>query len=176
MRTKFATAAIICAFGYAPLLAVQAAYASSDMFSSQISGVWVGSGSIYKSHGAPREPVRCRFSSKTASHAGAIAVRYICLGIDVKFETTGTLKFNKTKQTIAGKLVTVGVGAFAANGKHQGNNLALRLTGKDKKTGKPLSATLSISLKGKSKFASSLTATDPKTGKRFQAFKASFKR
>jgi len=153
-----------------------AATTTTDSFGKKIAGIWTGSGSIYQSAGAPRERVRCRFSSKWANKAAAISLRYMCLGIDIKFETTGTLKFNQASQTIAGKLVTVGIGAFKASGKLKGNKVTLSLTGKNKKTGKPVKGTLHISLKGNAAFYSTLSATDPKTGKRFQAFKASFKK
>jgi len=155
---------------------IQPAMAAKKDFAEKIAGVWVGSGSIYQSAGAPRERVRCRFSSKWAKQAAAISLRYICLGIDIKFETTGTLKINQASQAIAGKLVTVGIGAFKASGKLNGNKVTLNLTGKNKKTGKPVQGTLHISLKGNASFYSTLSATDPKTGKRFQAFKASFKK
>ena len=150
--------------------------AASDAFPQRIAGVWVGSGSIHQAPGAPRERVRCRLSAKWAKQKSSIAIRYICLGIDIKFETTGTLKFNQTRQIIAGKLITVGIGAFSARGKRRGNGVVLSLAGKDKKTGKPVNGTLSISLKGSASLASTLTATDAKTGKRFQAFKARFKK
>lgn len=153
-----------------------AANAANSSLTERISGVWVGSGSIYKSAGAPMERVRCRFSSKWAEKAQTISLRYICLGIDIKFETTGTLKYSVQKHTISGKLVTVGIGAFRANGKDSSNIVVLTLSGKDKETGKPVSGTLSIKLKGKNSLRSSLMATDPKTGKRFKAFSANFKR
>ncbi len=142
----------------------------------RISGVWVGGGLIRKSPGAPSERVRCRFSSKWAKRAATISLRYICLGIDIKFETTGTLKYNQAGQAIAGKLVVVGIGGFRASGKVKGDKVVMNLSGKDKKSGKPVNGTLAIAFKGNKSFRSSLTATDPKTGKRFQAFKASFKR
>jgi len=152
------------------------AFAADSSLPERLAGVWTGGGSIYKAPGAPLERVRCRFSSKWSKRAATISLRYICLGIDIKFETTGTLKYNAAKHSIAGKLVTVGIGAFRASGKDNGNNVVLNLRGKDKKTGKPVSGTLSIRMKGNNALTSSLTATDPKTGKRFKAFNASFKR
>lgn len=151
------------------------AYAANSL-SERIAGVWVGSGSIHKAPGAPLERVRCRFSSKWSKRSQSISLRYICLGIDIKFETTGTLKYKSATQTIAGKLVTVGIGAFRASGKDKRNSVNLALSGKDKKTGKAVSGTLSIRLKGKNALTSTLTATDPKSGKRFRAFTARFKR
>jgi len=158
------------------LLAVVPLQAAEKTFPERISGVWVGDGSIYRSSGAPRERVRCRFSSKWAKKESSVSLRYICLGIDIKFETTGTLKWSEAGQTIAGKLTTVGIGRFKASGKRKGKNIVMRLDGKDKKTGKPVSGTLTISLNSEKSLRSALSATDPKTGKRFQVFKASFKR
>lgn len=152
------------------------AFAKQVSLPERLAGVWVGGGSIHKAPGAPLERVRCRFSSKWSKRAASVSLRYICLGIDIKFETTGTLKYNASKRTIAGKLVTVGIGAFRASGKDNGNSVVMNLRGKDKQTGKPVSGTLSIRMNGNNALTSSLTATDPKTGKRFKAFKASFKR
>lgn len=151
------------------------AYAASGL-PERIAGVWVGSGSIHKAPGAPLERVRCRFSSKWSNRSQSVSLRYICLGIDIKFETTGTLKYNSKTHSIGGKLITVGIGAFRANGKSSSSKAVLTLTGKDKKTGKKLTGTLSIRMKGKNALTSSITATDPKTGKRFKAFTARFKR
>jgi len=152
------------------------ANAASASLPERLAGVWVGGGTIYKAPGAPLERVRCRLSSKWSNRSQNISLRYICLGIDIKFETTGTLKYNAETHTIAGKLVIVGIGAFAATGRNSGNNVVINLTGKDKETGKAVSGVLSIKIKGKNALASSLTATDPKSGKRFKAFSASFKR
>lgn len=105
-----------------------------------------------------------------------MSLRYICLGIDVKFETTGKLNYNAAKKSISGRLVTVGIGAFSAIGKHNGNRITLNLRGKDKSTGKPLKGTMSLNHTATARLTSTLTATDPKTGKSFRAFKAVFKR
>ncbi len=159
-----------------PGLSVSGAFAASKPLPERLAGVWVGGGAIYKSPGAPLERVRCRFSAKWSGKSQKIALRYICLGIDIKFETTGTLKYDATTHSIAGKLVTVGIGAFRASGKDTGNNVVMNLTGKNKKTGKPVNGVLSIKIKGKNGLRTTLTATDPKSGKRFQAFNANFKR
>ncbi len=158
------------------VISISSVHAANSSLPERIAGVWVGSGTIYKAPGAPLERVRCRFSSKWADKVQTISLRYICLGIDIKFETTGSLKYSIQKHTISGKLVTVGIGAFRANGKDSGNNVVLTLSGKDKETGKPVSGTLSIKLNGKNSLRSSLMATDPKTGKRFKAFSANFKK
>ena len=158
------------------LLASQPVSAAGAPFPERIAGTWVGGGSLYRSPSAPRERVRCRFTSKWSKKSASISLRYICLGIDIKFETTGTLKWNEAGKTIAGKLVTVGIGGFKATGKSRGDKVVINLVGKDKETGKRVTGTLSISLKGKKSLSSSLTATDPKTGKRFKAFNAKFKR
>lgn len=175
---RFNRFVFVVSLGAVSLLAssVQPGLAAPKSLVAKMSGVWVGSGSIYQSSSAPRERVRCRFSAKEKNRSTAISLRYICLGIDIKFETTGTLKINQASKTIAGKLVTVGIGAFKARGQQKGNKITLNLTGKNKKTGKPVSGTLLISFKGNSSFQSAITATDPKNGKRFQAFKARFKR
>ena len=166
---------LICLLASASLPGTGATAASVSL-PERLTGVWVGGGSIYKAPGTPLERVRCRFSSKWAKKSQTISLRYICLGIDIKFETTGTLKYSAETHAINGKLVTVGIGGFRASGKNTGNNVVINLTGKDKKTGKPVSGVLSIQIKGKTALSSSLTATDPKTGKRFKAFSASFKR
>ena len=149
---------------------------AGDDLPERLNGVWMGNGAIYKAPGAPRERVRCRFTSKWAKITATISLHYICLGIDIRFETNGKLKYDEARKTINGKLSTVGVGSFRAAGRHKRHSVVVTLTGKDPKTGKPVSGVLSIALKGKRSLNSSLTATDPKTGKRFQAFKASFKR
>jgi hypothetical protein len=157
-------------------LAFTAPAKAAGSLPERMSGVWTGSGSIHKSPKAPRERVRCRLSSKWQKSASKMAIRYICLGIDIKFETFGSLKYNPASKTISGKLTTVGIGAFKAVGKDRGSKVVLTLSGKNKKTGKPSRALLSIVLSGKNRLSSFLTATDPKSGKRFQAFKASFKK
>lgn len=154
----------------------QPANAAGNSFTDKIKGVWVGSGSIYRKPNAPRERVRCRFSSKLKNGATKISLRYICLGIDIKFETTGTLNYNQANGALNGKLVTVGIGGFKAVGKNKGNKVVLQLTGKDKETGKPVSGQLSLTLKGSKSLRSTLTATDVKSGKRFKVFNASFSR
>lgn len=141
-----------------------------------LAGTWVGSGTINKSPRAPRERVRCRFSANWKSRASSMSLRYICLGIDVKFETTGALSYSAAKKSISGRLVTVGIGAFTAAGKHRGNRITLNLRGKDKATGKPLTGTMVLVRTGTARLTSTLSATDPKTGKPFRAFKAVFKR
>lgn len=150
--------------------------AKEQGYVASVAGVWTGRGTIRKSSTAPKEAVRCRLKMVSKSRGAAFYVRYFCLGIDIKFETTGTLSYNQKSKTIAGKLVTVGVGAFRASGKLRGKNVSLTLSGKDKKTGKPVKGSLSIRQSGKTKLSSALSATDVKTGKRFQAFRASFKK
>lgn len=143
---------------------------------AEMAGVWTGRGTIKKSSSASKEAVRCRLKSVPKNGGKAFYVRYFCLGIDIKFETTGTLSFNEKTKAIAGKLVTVGVGAFKANGKLKGKTVSLTLRGKDKKTGKPVTGSLIIRHSGKTKLTSTLSATDVKSGKRFRAFRASFKK
>lgn len=171
-KIRFLSASLFAA----ALLASGPACAADKKFPANLAGVWVGNGAIYQAPGAPRERVRCRFSSKWASAASAISLRYICLGIDIKFETTGTLKYVSAKRSIAGKLVVVGIGAFRATGTHKGKRISMRLSGKDRQTGKPVTGQLSIALNSNNAFTSTLTATDPKSGKKFQPFKARFKR
>ena len=162
--------------GLAALIFATPVQAASRSLPESLSGVWTGSGSIHKSPSAPRERVRCRLSSKWEKSAAKMAIRYICLGVDIKFETFGSLKYSAATKTISGKLTTVGIGAFKARGKDRGSKVVLTLSGRNKKTGKPAKALLSIVLSGKNRLSSYLTATDPKTGKRFQAFKATFRK
>ena len=177
---KPANASLFAAAVLSASLAVVAGAASSASagtkgnYITTMSGVWTGRGVIRKSSTAPRERVRCRLKSVPKNRNTAFYVRYFCLGVDIRFETTGTLFFDQTGKTLSGKLVTVGVGAFRASGTVRGKNLTLTLSGRDKKTGKPVSGVLSIRMKGNNRLSSSLNATDPDSGKRFQAFQASF--
>ncbi len=173
---RFLTTSILTSMVFATVAFTPTSANAQKGYVASIAGVWTGRGTIQKSSNSPKEAVRCRLKMVSKNKGGAFYVRYFCLGIDIKFETTGTLSFNQKTKVIAGKLVTVGVGAFRAKGKLKGKNVSLTLSGKDKKTGKPVKGSLSIRQSGKTKLSSSLSAIDVKTGKRFQAFKASFKK
>ena len=171
LTTGILSAASIVTVIFAPINAN-----AKQGYVADMAGVWTGRGTIQKSSSASKEAVRCRLKSVPKNNGKAFYVRYFCLGIDIKFETTGTLSFNEKTKAIAGKLVTVGVGAFKANGKLKGKTVSLILRGKDKKTGKPVTGSLTIRHSGKTKLTSTLSATDVKSGKRFRAFRASFKK
>ena len=173
---KFLTAMVLSTAMSVALVFLPSNAMAKQGYVAGMAGVWTGRGTIKKSATAPKEAVRCRLKSVPKNNGKAFYVRYFCLGIDIKFETTGTLSFNEKTKAIAGKLVTVGVGAFKANGKLKGKTVSLTLKGKDKKTGKPVTGNLTIRRKGKTNLTSTLSATDIKTGKRFRAFKASFKK
>ncbi len=145
-------------------------------FMNKVTGTWKGRGYLRLKAKAPREPVSCRFDGSLENNNTSFKVRLICLGIDLKMETRGRLKYDTGKHRLAGRLHTVGIGEAKVTGHHNRDSLILTMRGKNPDTGKPATTTLSIIMSGNNNLRSTMTASDPVTSNRFQAFTAKFKR
>ena len=145
-------------------------------FMSKVAGTWKGRGYLRLKASTPKERVSCRFDGSLENGNSSFKVRLICLGIDLKMETRGRLKYDSGKHRLTGRLHTIGIGEARVTGHHTGDSMILTMQGKNPDTGKPAITTLSIIMTGNSALRSTMTASDPETSNKFQAFTAKFKR
>lgn len=145
-------------------------------FLERLAGAWQGRGTVRRSAGAAAEPVSCRFSGARENGAATLSMRYICLGIDLKVETTGALQ-NAGNGRYTGWWHTVGAPRRAEGaGARSGDRLRLSLDGVHPETSEPMRSELVFDLNGQATFDNHLDAVDPKTGATFRAFSATFRR
>lgn len=140
-----------------------------------LSGVWQGRGIVQRSATAAAEPVSCRFQAGMAGDGRSLDLSYICLGIDLRVESTGTLAVSGDRFAVS--LYTAGTDRrVEGTGVRNGNSLVLALEARHPETGKPVSSRLTMTLTGSATLANVLRATDPETGETFTAFDATFTR
>lgn len=174
---QFASAGLLTlAVGVAMALDPAEAFSAADGFLDRLSGKWVGSGVVRRAPTMPREVVKCRLTGRAGSNT-SLVLDYVCLGVDVKFQTSGKLVYDDERKVYTGSWSTGGKLKNArAEGRRKGNVLHMRVTGTDSETGKTVHSRFTVTLAGKTSMRNTFTTTDPKTGKRYQAFSATFKR
>ncbi len=144
-------------------------------FLKKLSGTWKGRGILRRKLSANKEPVSCRLDG--ALQGSKLNLAYICLGVDVRFESKGFLVYKAATNQYTGTWYTSGQDAEArVNGTKNGNRLNLTLTGKHPKTSKPMNSKLVISLKSAARLVNTIRMRDEKTGKTFEVFAVTFSR
>lgn len=154
----------------------RAADASQHLsFLKKLSGTWQGRGVLRRSLVANKEPVSCRLDG--VLQGSKLNMAYICLGIDVRFESTGSLIYVPATKRYTGTWHTTGQNwQTRLEGTKTGNRLNLILHGKHPKTARLMESKLVISLRPSGRLVNTVRAVDQKTGKLFEVFAVTFKR
>ncbi len=142
-----------------------------------MAGNWKGRGTVRRTAGAATEPVSCRLDSRFDEKAFKLSMAYVCLGVDVKVETRGTLTYVPADKAYRGSWHTVGAKAKATGtGKRSGKTVRFSLDGFHPETNEPMRSQLTLTLNGAKRLANTLNAVDPKSGKSFRAFSVNFRK
>ena len=166
---------LILAFVVANFPAQAADTSQHTSFLKKLSGTWKGRGILRRKLSANKEPVSCRLDGNWKD--GRLNLTYICLGVDVRFESKGFLAYKATTNRYTGTWYTSGQSTQArVEGTKNGNRLNLILNGKHPKTSKPVSSKLVISLRSAARLVNTIRTRDTKTGKTFELFAVTFKR
>lgn len=142
-----------------------------------LSGVWEGRGTMRRSPTAAAEPVSCRFEGTLAAGGLSLALNYVCLGIDLRFDATGALSFDPGSERYSATLTTTAANRRAVgSGTATGATINLDLTTRHPETGAQLASRLTIAVAGARQLVKTLRSTDAQSGTSFQAFRATFGR
>jgi hypothetical protein len=142
-----------------------------------LSGVWQGRGTVRQSPTAAAEPVSCRYEGKLSGEGLALALSYVCLGVEFKFDATGTLTFDPASERFDVNLTTAAANRRAeGSGKANGTGIEFDLTGRHPETGAQVTSQFTMSLASADKLVNVLRSTDPETGKTFNVLQVTFNR
>jgi hypothetical protein len=142
-----------------------------------LSGVWQGRGTVRESPTAAAEPVSCRYEGRLSGDALVLALSYVCLGVEFKFDATGTLTFEPASERFAVIITTAAANRRAeGSGKSNGAGIDLDLKGRHPETGTEVTSRLTMSLASANKLVNVLRSTDPETGKSFKVLQVTFSR
>jgi hypothetical protein len=142
-----------------------------------LSGVWQGRGTVRQSPSAAAEPVSCRYEGALSGEGLALALSYVCLGVEFKFDVTGALTFDPASERFDVILTTAAANRRAeGSGKANGAGIDFDLTGRHPETGAQVTSQFSISLASADKLVNVLRSTDPETGKSFGVLQVTFSR
>lgn len=142
-----------------------------------MAGNWKGRGTVRRTAGAATEPVSCRLDSSFDEKAFKLSMAYVCLGVDVKVETRGSLTYVPADNAYRGSWHTVGAKARAkGKGRRTGKTVRLSLDGFHPETNEPMRSQLTLTLNGSKRLANTLNAVDPSSGKPFKAFSVNFRK
>lgn len=173
--------AVLIAVLLAGLGPVGAGPASADTKGQEIlrslSGVWKGRGTARRSSTAAAEPISCRYEGKLGGDGLSLALNFVCLGVEFKFESRGSLTFRPDTDRFSVSLTVAGVDRrVEGSGRRKGSGVDLAMTGRHPETGKKIASRLTMSLSGARRMVNVLRSTDPETGRTFKAFQATFRR
>lgn len=136
-------------------------------------GKWQGRGVVREKASSPTEAVACLFEGRWERIESTLHVRYLCLGADSRFETSGTLRLSGRK--VFSDLLMHDRGHVSGAGEVRSGEVHLIFAGKDKK-GRPVRAEFILGRKDDGRLSSILRATDPDSGEMFTAFTLTLKR
>lgn len=164
------------AFALAPIAPARAQAGGADLLKA-MSGVWKGRGTVRKSPDAAAETVSCRYEGKLAGDGLRLALTYVCLGVEFKFDAAGALIFEPASDRFTVTLTTAAANRRAeGSGRATGSGIELDLKGRHPDTGAEVSSRLTMSLSGNRRLVNVLRSTDPESGKTFQVFQVTFSR
>jgi len=111
---------MLLAFVVANFPAQAAETSQHTSFLKKLSGTWKGRGILRRKLSANKEPVSCRLDG--AWQGGRLDLAYICLGVDVRFESKGFLTYQPTTNRYTGTWHTTGQNTEArVDGSKNGN-------------------------------------------------------
>ena len=162
------------------LVSVEPAAAEEDgaaKFLKAFAGTWKGRGTVRRTVGAAAEPVSCRLDARFDGGALHLKMVYVYLGVDIKVETSGTVKYETKSARYSGSWHTVGLKSRAVGtGRRKGQTIRFALSGFHPETDEPMKSSFVLTLTAANKLASTLSAVDPQTGTAFKAFGVRFRR
>ena len=142
-----------------------------------LSGVWQGRGTVRQSPAAAAEPVSCRYEGTLSGEGLALALSYVCLGVEFKFDATGALTFDPASERFDVILTTAAANRRAeGSGKANGAGIDLDLKGRHPESGAEVTSRFSMSLASADKLVNVLRSADPETGKTFNVLQVTFSR
>lgn len=179
-QPRFLTLAVFVAslmaggIGSSPVRAADEA--ATDRFLKNLAGSWKGRGKLRRTKASNIEPISCRMDGAWQRQQRRLKLTYVCLGIDVRFESIANLT-RMPNGAISGTWSVSGQSErITATGRRAGSALNLFLKGRHPETQKIINSRLKFTLGSNRRLHNVLQTRDPKTGAAFRAFNVSFRK